>query len=1464
MAPELLVNELQLKEASLADLIMADVWAYGMVVFNIINPGLKHPYELNIENCCVRDTPLNMLQGFAKEKEMPVAQHKYESHHQGEWANLKIIYESCTTICPSSRPSMKEVVNMMRADKRSTTSSSSTPHGNATEIHLRISQASAIGNVDQELLKGQEIINDQSVYHAEPEIPGDATNACAFLTILIAHELHESEVMSWRCIAETAESIITIYPHVFNRFRDTSLHYDIMEAYTMLKDNNCLPDDRYYLTECLLFEENALSQLGKEQLLQAMTKVALACPSYGFYTCDQFIFLIGSYDLDMFVLDTHEVPVAAGGKSTALLKRFLGTNEESAKECCRWLWKRLASSKLNGPQSLSMMVKHESESNEESASDPPSNAPNQQNPTLDNETVQTADPPDCADQEQSQQASAAYENRNSEDDRQHPSWYLIDEPMNEEFYRISQTQDNIGCSTAFIEQVVQRSPDRKTAKRKQVITLSSESDENSDIEIHSPTCKSSRITDEMESSSGNDEDERGSSRTLHHYNDDANTPVYEWATKVKSVDKVLPILLMEPTFATTCTRVPTAISDDVCFLIDTSKLSSHTDWKCDDMGAWKNNGVQRHKLRTPISDEDLLENEHVTINEHTVKRIYFKNNSSPDLRKYVTFLEEYPTIIFVQYLFDGKPHEVKPASHGNAKKISASGYIRTKESTKSRLQEITSMQTPKSAYHKVLTEKGGIRRASSASDLPRNREQAKYVRSISKGQRVNHIDSLVILLTQCKREQLQHNKKAFIREVTGAPEMRCVLGYDWQIEDLITFCTDPERFSVLGVDPTFNLGRFNVTVTTFRNQKVVDRVAGHHPIMIGPLLLSQTKSFDAYNYFFSKLVGLRKDTRNVLAYGTDGEEELYRALKYNFPHAVHLRCQMHFRENCKTQLMQSNIPKAQQKEILADIFGRKVGDTWENGLVDAKDEDDLRTKLSHCKDVWNRKESSYLPPNKKPKFYQYILEKVNMIDQCMSQRVRRNAGLGDPPRPYYTNDSESANAMIKRAVEFKENEISEFVREMSVLMQQQRDDVESAVFNKGPYELASSFRNFYISETEWFRKRTEQRDRHLERFHKAKMSNEKETETISTVPSQTVPRKVLTVNLLSANIQSLPAVTLQAIVKKSEELLNREGAITPAPGNDKAFMVESQTTTRPHFVEIKKPGKLVCDGCPSFASTKLCAHAVAASEKAGVLENYVKWFTKNGPTTMNLTSLITYDSSKDTGKKLTKASTARRKGDRGDKSRPVSSIVNRPFSAHSQSPQASQNPGAQQQSLRTPRQTLQAQDSLSHLPHEAMHSRYSAPQSHTPAQQSQQVQHSIPHLRHEARHQCQYTAPPQQPVPYYIPQPSNGTFEVHLLQFCHPNVKSCFGCSQALKPGDRVPDSPHDITIVSRMLRPFSNKTTGERMNKEGNVYFHVNLVCIRFKQPYFQPSMVSVGDWVASQLSMHHILLLRQFGMRI
>ena len=98
----------------------------------------------------------------------------------------------------------------------------------------------------------------------------------------------------------------------------------------------------------------------------------------------------------------------------------------------------------------------------------------------------------------------------------------------------------------------------------------------------------------------------------------------------------------------------------------------------------------------------------------------------------------------------------------------------------------------------------------------------------------------------------------------------------------------------------------------------------------------------------------------------------------------------------------------------------------------------------------------------------------------------------------------------------------------------------------------------------------------MENFHKARFSKEKEAQVTagSSAPTNAnSPSRALSVDLLNAQIPSLPSAMLQSLVKKSEELLNRPGAITSAPGNSNALMVESQTSTRPHFVEIKKKWK---------------------------------------------------------------------------------------------------------------------------------------------------------------------------------------------------------------------------------------------------------------------------------------------------
>lgn len=80
-----------------------------------------------------------------------------------------------------------------------------------------------------------------------------------------------------------------------------------------------------------------------------------------------------------------------------------------------------------------------------------------------------------------------------------------------------------------------------------------------------------------------------------------------------------------------------------------------------------------------------------------------------------------------------------------------------------------------------------------------------------------------------------------------------------------------------------------------------------------------------------------------------------------------------------------------------------------------------------------------------------------MIVESMLTEVRTNAGLGNPPTPFYTNVPESANAVIKRAVNFEESEMASFALKLAQLIKRQREDVRGVLLNNGPYKLIDDY-----------------------------------------------------------------------------------------------------------------------------------------------------------------------------------------------------------------------------------------------------------------------------------------------------------------------------------------------------------------------------------------------------------------------
>ncbi len=98
----------------------------------------------------------------------------------------------------------------------------------------------------------------------------------------------------------------------------------------------------------------------------------------------------------------------------------------------------------------------------------------------------------------------------------------------------------------------------------------------------------------------------------------------------------------------------------------------------------------------------------------------------------------------------------------------------------------------------------------------------------------------------------------------------------------------------------------------------------------------------------------------------------------------------------------------------------------------------------------------------------------------------------------------------------------------------------------------------------------------------------------------------------------------------------------PAPGNKNAFMVASDSTSRPHFVQQKAGGKVICDdNCPMWRGRKVCSHTIVVAESLSGLKQFVQALQKS-KLECNLTSLVTTPT--DRRKAGTKSGAPRKRG----------------------------------------------------------------------------------------------------------------------------------------------------------------------------------------------------------------------------
>ena len=267
----------------------------------------------------------------------------------------------------------------------------------------------------------------------------------------------------------------------------------------------------------------------------------------------------------------------------------------------------------------------------------------------------------------------------------------------------------------------------------------------------------------------------------------------------------------------------------------------------------------------------------------------------------------------MEYQFTGEEHRFTVRQHGNSKQGEIP-YVRTQNSTIKCLKEAVCKSQPRMAIDKVAGEQGGMMGRHSAVSWPRDVKQAYNFKCNSKsGSTVSGTDPYLALVMQCK-EEVKDKKTAYIRKVICAPKPIVILSTE---EQLVRFCTNGLNLSVFSIDPTFDLGAFSVTTTTYEHLNLINRRSGVNPVMIDPLLIHQKKERVTYNIFTDYLLNSRHQLRNLQVLGTDGEVALSSPFLERCPQLIHLHCFNHFKNNIVNHLKSVGVDKNNRRCIVA-------------------------------------------------------------------------------------------------------------------------------------------------------------------------------------------------------------------------------------------------------------------------------------------------------------------------------------------------------------------------------------------------------------------------------------------------------------------------------------------------------------------------------------------------------------------
>ena len=573
-------------------------------------------------------------------------------------------------------------------------------------------------------------------------------------------------------------------------------------------------------------------------------------------------------------------------------------------------------------------------------------------------------------------------------------------------------------------------------------------------------------------------------------NKNENLPIY--STTLVGLDSANLISLCFGESDCICIEKPVSVRQNAVFVIDLNKVSKKS-LCADDNGVWETSCPRRYyKVNLENGKVGSVAVGNHTDYTHMMQRQYGRHKATYELngsvfQRIITTVKSRSgtecKFAVVQYLLKNcNESDIAMAPHGNS--TGERKYYRSDPTVLDKIKEMTETK-PKKTFRTLLNVGDD-----SPSCTPRNYKQIYNVNwGLKRKIKEERETDFGYLFAQIKENDFARNFSM------TADCIQYVLVSDKQLNDLESFCTKVE-FSVLSIDSTFDVGEFFVTNTCYANLRLVHsdgKYRGRHPLAHGPSFIHNKLDTNAYVTFLASLTRMRPSLKGIKAIGTDGDESILNATLICFPETIQLICCDHKKENVEHKLCEFKVSEAARRHIVADIFGRNVGASYEQGLIDCESIDDFDRRVKDFKGTWD-----YLVPGFHTCFIRY---QSDLFKLYLIREVCRKANINGR---FSNNRIESMNDNIKDWVERKKMSMPAVNDKIRELIEGQQQEFEMAVFGSGQYDLSENYNHIKKERHEWNAMNKSERELSLQNFWKS-TSKTPIASTASTVSSINSP-----------------------------------------------------------------------------------------------------------------------------------------------------------------------------------------------------------------------------------------------------------------------------------------------------------------------------------------------------------------------